>query len=347
VRYRDRSQITLATGAIIKTVGGERFPNKNFPDTTTMQAAAYFQDIAQWGPLRVIPAVRFDYFGLRPHPDQFFANSNTANFEIHEQDETAISPKLGATLDVTKNYRLFAQYSRSFRAPPYDNANFGFRNTAFFYEILPNGNLEPETIDGFEGGLRGRFQNGSSFQLTSFYNMYHAYIDTVTLTAPPPPAFTQFQYQNIGEVVIWGYEGKGEWRFLPEWALFGAFAFAWGQNMENGAPIDSVDPFAGVAGIRYRSLGNGWGGEVRGRYVARDGKVSDPNFFQPAAHTTYDALISYEIVPTFTFNAGVFNIFNESYFNPQDVVKVLASNPNLELFRSPGRSFAVNATVRW
>ena len=217
-RLRDRSQITLATRATTKTVAGDTFPNKNFPDTETTQAAFYIQDIAQWGPLRLIPAVRFDYFSLTPFKDQLFANSNTANFTINEQEETAISPKLGATLDLTRNYRLFAQYARGFRAPPYDNANFGFRNTSFFYEILPNGNLKPETSDGFEAGLRGRFQGGSSFQLTAFYNIYHDFIDTVTLKAPPPPGFTQFQYQNIGEVVIKGIEGKAEWRFLPEWS---------------------------------------------------------------------------------------------------------------------------------
>ena len=50
-RPRDRTQITLATGAITKTVGGEAFPNKNFPDTETTQAAFYVQDIAQWGAL--------------------------------------------------------------------------------------------------------------------------------------------------------------------------------------------------------------------------------------------------------------------------------------------------------
>jgi hemoglobin/transferrin/lactoferrin receptor protein len=346
-RFRDRSQITLATGAISKTVGGETFPNKNFPDTDTTQAAVYLQDIAQWGALRIIPAVRFDYFALTPHPDQFFANSNTPGFAIHDQQETAISPKLGATFDLSQNYRLFAQYARGFRAPPYDNANFGFRNTSFFYEILPNGNLKPETSDGFEGGIRGKFRSGSSFQLTAFYNLYHDYIDTVTLTAPPPPGITQFQYQNIGGVVIWGYEGKGEWRFLPEWALFGSFAFAWGENQETGAPLDSVDPFTGVAGVRYRSAATGWGGEFRGRYVAEKDRVSDPAFFRPDAHTTFDALVSYEIAPTFTFNAGVFNIFNESYFNPQDVRQVQASLPTLELFRSPGRTFSMNATVRW
>ena len=346
-RFRDRSQVTLASGAISKTVAGETFPNKNFPDTDTTQAALYVQDIAQWGALRIIPAVRFDYFSLTPHKDQFFANSNTPNFEIHEQQETAISPKLGATLDLSQNYRLFAQYAKGFRAPPYDNANFGFRNDAFFYEILPNGNLKPETSDGFEAGLRAKFRSGSSFQLTAFYNLYKNYIDTVTVTAPPPPGITQFQYQNIGGVVIWGYEGKGEWRFLPEWSLFGAFAFAWGENQETGAPLDSVDPFMGVAGVRYRSLTSGWGGEFRGRYVAEKDRVSDPAFFRPDAHTTFDALISYEIAPTFTFNAGVFNIFNEGYFNPQDVRQVQASLPTLELFRSPGRTFSMNATVRW
>ena len=40
---------------------------------------------------------------------------------------------------------------------PYDDANIGFRNAAFNYEVLPNANLQPETSDGIEGGLRARF----------------------------------------------------------------------------------------------------------------------------------------------------------------------------------------------
>jgi len=349
VRYRDRTQINLLTGVRTKTVGGETFPNKNFPDTDTTQAAVYFQDIAQWGPLRVIPAVRFDYFSMTPHPDQFFANSNTQNFEIHEQQETAISPKLGATYDLSRNYRLFGQYARGFRAPPYDDANFGFRNNSFFYEILPNGNLKPETSDGFEAGLRGKFSNGSSFQVSAFYNKYKDFIETIVVGMIPnvPVPITQFQATNLSSVLIWGYEAKGEWRFLPEWALFGALAFAWGENEELGVPLDSVDPFTAVAGVRYRNQRTGWGGEFRGRYVAEKERVSQIGFFRPEDHTTFDALLSYEVVPSFTFNAGVFNIFNESYFNPQDVRQVLASNPNLELFRSPGRYFSMNATVRW
>jgi hemoglobin/transferrin/lactoferrin receptor protein len=43
----------------------------------------------------------------------------------------------------------------------------------------------------------------------------------------------------------------------------------------------------------------------------------------------------------------VFNIFDASYFNPQDVRQIFPNNPNLELYRSPGRTFSMNATVRW
>ncbi len=344
-RPRNRYETNLVTGVTTTTVSGETYPNKNFPDTDTTQAALYIQDIARYGALRVIPAVRFDFFSLKVNPDALFANSNTGGFAIHDQQETAISPKLGVTYDLNDNYRLFGQYARGFRAPPYDNANFGFRNPVFGYEILPNGNLSPETSDGFEGGLRGRFRNGSSFQVSAYYNTYKDFIDTVVVGMSG--GLTQFQYQNLSNVQIHGVEAKGEWKFVPEWALFGSLAIAKGENKDTGAPLDSVDPLTAIAGIRYRSLHNGWGGEFRTRYVAEKDAVSSPTVFHVPAHTTFDLLASYEVAPTFTINAGVFNIFDKSYFDPQEVKGLAATNPNLELYRAPGRSFAVNTTVRW
>ncbi len=191
-RPRDRFETNLVTGLTTKTVTGETYPNKNFPDTKSTQFAAYLQDTAQWGALRVTPAVRFDYFGLKVSPDAAFANSNTGGFTINDQKATAISPKLGATYDLNDQFRLFGQYARGFRAPPYDNANFGFRNPVIGYEILPNGNLAPETSDGFEAGLRSRSLSGSSFQVSAFYNKYRDFIDTVTV-GTSSTGLTQFQ----------------------------------------------------------------------------------------------------------------------------------------------------------
>lgn len=345
-RPRYRTQETLATGAVTYSVAGESFPNKNFPDTDTTMAAAYVQDIARWGALRVIPAVRFDVYDLKVHPDDMFNRSNVTGVQVSNMTATAISPKLGVTYDLTQNYRLFGQYAHGFRAPPYDNANFGFRNTTSFYEILPSFNLRPETVDGFESGIRARFASGSSFQLTGFYNKYKDFIDIVTVTQANPPALTQFQYQNVSNVTIYGWEAKGEWRFVPTWSLFGSMALAIGSNDATHKPLDSVDPFKVVGGVRYHG-NNGWGGEVRATWVAEKDRVSDASFVHVPAHTTVDTLVSYEIVPAMTINAGVFNIFNESYFNPADVAGIASSNSLLDLYRAPGRSAAMNVTFRW
>jgi len=48
-----------------------------------------------------------------------------------------------------------------------------------------------------------------------------------------------------------------------------------------------------------------------------------------------------------TFNAGIFNIFDEEYYNSQDVIGVAASNPVVPRYAQPGRNFGVNATLRF
>ncbi len=349
-RPRNRYQQTLATGATTNTVAGETYPNKNFPDTDTTNAGAYIQNIAQQGALRLIPAIRYDYYHISPNPDADFYRSNSAGYTIHEQTETAVSPKLGATYDLSENYRLFGQYARGFRAPPYDNANFAFRNATFGYEILPNGNLKPETSTGYEGGLRGRFNDGSTFQVSAYYNQYKDFIDTVVIGQPPATTLIQYQYQNVSNVTIYGVEGKGEWRFTPIWSLFGSFAYAYGVNNELNAPLNSVDPFTSVSGLRYRN--QGWVAEGRIRYAATKNRVyTDPasnrsHICRSRAYRSRRADF-HDVVPNFTVNLGIFNIFDTTYYEPQSVAGVASNNPNLELYRAAGRTVALNAIYRW
>lgn len=342
-RPRTRTEETYPGGVPVALPAGEIFPNKNFPDTRTTQAAFYIQDVMQYGALRIIPAIRFDYYHLKPLPDAWFMNSNPG-FQIGTVSAFNVSPKLGATYDLTENFRVFAQYARGFRAPPYDNANFAFSNPAQFYEILPNFGLRPETSNSFEAGLRGRFANGSSFQVTAFYNLYKDFISTVVVGMNG--AMTQFQYQNLSSVRIWGIEAKGEWRITPEWSLHGAVAYAEGTDQTTGAAIDSVDPLTGVASLRYTSP-HAWTLEARVRAAAAKNRVSAANIFRPGAYATMDVLGSYEINRHLTVRAGVFNLFNARYFNAIDVAGLTATNANLELFRAPGRSVSVNLSAKF
>ncbi|MEQ8268555.1 MAG: TonB-dependent hemoglobin/transferrin/lactoferrin family receptor [Parvibaculum sp.] len=345
-RPRRRVETNLTTGlsSTYFPFNDETFPNKNFPDTETTKVGFYVQDNIEAGRFGFIPALRLDYYHLEPKPDTLFLNSTAGAVPVNEMTETEVSPKLGITFDVTEEYKLFAQYAHGFRAPPYDNANFAFSNPGYGYEILPNPDLKPETSDGFETGIRGKFSDGSSFSTAVFYNMYEDFIESQFIGISGG-GLQQFQYQNLSEVTIYGAEAKGEYRFLPEWALRGAVAYAHGEDDTTGAPIDSVDPVKAVLGLSYE--GDVWGSELAITQAWRHDRVSTPGNFQAPSYTTVDLMAYYEMTPAFTLNAGLFNIFDEEYYNSQDVAGLAAGSPLIGRYAQPGRNFGVNATVRF
>ena len=343
-RPRFRTETNLVTGAVATTVGGETYPNKNFPDTDTIQAGAYIQDEITWGRLTLTPAVRLDYYHLDPKSDALFANSNSTGFTINKQTDVAASPKLGVLYRLNDELTVFGQYAHGFRAPPYDTTNFGFTNRAFGYQILPNGNLKPETSDGVELGLRGRFAGGHSFAVTGFYNRFSDFIDTAVVGNAG--GLTQFQYRNVGNVAIYGFEARGQYRLNPSWAVVGAFAYARGENKDTGRSIDSVDPAKLVAGLRYEHPA-GFGAELNVIHGWRHNRVSDYTYFQAPQYTTLDAIAYYELKPSFTVNFVALNLNNERYFNTQDVIGLSNTNPNRGLYAQPGRTFGINTTVRF
>ena len=140
----------MCSSDLTRTFSGDVYPNKLFPDTDVTQLAVFAQDTVRYGALRLIPALRLDYWHLEPSSDQALLNSSAS--PVLPQTHVALSPKLGASWDLDDTWRLVAQYSRGFRAPPYDSANFAYSNPAFGYQILPNAALKPETSDGFEIG---------------------------------------------------------------------------------------------------------------------------------------------------------------------------------------------------
>jgi hemoglobin/transferrin/lactoferrin receptor protein len=347
-RPRNRTQITLATGATTNSVGGELYPNKNFPDTDTVQAGIYVQDeiSALGGRLKITPAVRLDYYSMTPNPDKYFWNSTGATLNAVPSATTYVSasPKLGLLYHFNDTYSGYFQYATGFRAPPYDNANFGFTNAASFYQILPNANLKPETANSFEVGFRGKYENGSSWQLTGFYNLYNNFLETAVVSMVGP--VTQYQYVNLTNVTIWGIEARGEYRFAPEWAVAGWTAFAQGTDTRTGLPVDSVSPWTTQARIRY-GFDKGIVAQLIGTAAAAHTQVSSPNYFQAPAYFTLDATVGYVFNEHFKFNAGAFNITNAKYWNAPDTIGISPTNPQLDLYAQPGRYFGVNLLAKW
>lgn len=345
-RPRDRFETNLATGALARTVAGETYPNKNFPDTTTWLAGAYVQDEVEAGRLLVVPAVRLDYYSLRPRPDADFRRSAVVGEAqaVRSLDKVAVSPKLGVVYRLGPRFNVYAQYARGFRAPPYDTANFGFTNRVLGYQILPSFDLGPERSDGVEAGLRGRFADGSSFQLVGFYNRYTDFI--ATRVAGTAAGLTQFRYVNLSDVTIYGFEARGEWRFAAEWAARASAAYARGEDQDTGRPIDGVDPLRFVGGIAWRGP-SGWGAEANLTLARRNTRTSEAAYFKAPGYAVLDLAAYYDLRPNLTVNVGLFNVTDEKYFVAQDVIGLNRASPVRDLYAQPGRYAAANLTLRW
>ena len=345
-RPRDRFERDLVTGAVTRTVAGESFPAKSFPDSNTLLTGVYLQDeIALMnGRLTLMPAVRLDYYRLDPHPDADFERNNTGA-PVKTVTDLAVSPKLGAVYRLDHAYSVYGGYARGFRAPPYDDANIGFANPAFGYVVIPNPDLSAETSDGFEAGLRGNFADGSSFSVTGFYNLYQNFIDQVAVGQQN--GLTVLQSRNRDTVSIWGVEGRGQLRLDHGFSVLGSFAYARGTDLETKEPIDSVDPFKAVVGLRYDDPADPWGAELIGTFVPRKNRTSDAGFFEAPSFATLDLLAYWDFSENLSVSAGIFNITDEKYWIAQDVLGFAGNRTDLDRFTQPGVSVAVNARLRF
>ena len=166
---------------------------------------------------------------------------------------------------------IYGQYSRGFRPPNYNEINNGFTNVGgrfFKYETLPNADLEAETSNSYEIGIK-RSSSRWDVNLSAYYNKYEDFISFEStgsrcLTSIPgcPPSFTrgfstnsvtQFQYTNTSKATIYGIELGGEYR-LPEatgLSFIYSAALSQGDDDTKDVPLTSINPFKLVTGLKY------------------------------------------------------------------------------------------------
>ena len=351
-RPRDNRIINLNNGNVTQFVAGEQFPNKTFPDTDTFRLAAYVQDEIEIGQFSIIPGIRWDYYSLTANEDADFARINVNNFEVEDVNESAFSPKLGIVYKATPELAIYGQYARGFRSPPYDDANIGFTNFAFGYTVLPNADLEPETSDSFELGIRGAFPS-FNFTLAGFYNDYDNFIDTVGLGPRPSDGFLQFQSQNIDQAEIYGLEAELEYFLTGNknngLSLISSIAWAEGDNTsgDESVPLNSVNPIEAIVGLRYRAAQNRWGTELIATIVGEKTRIDGDSLFAPDGYTTVDLIGYYNLSDRASINLGLFNLLNEKYFVWSDVQGIPADDEDLERFAQPGFNAAASVRFRF
>lgn len=118
-----------------------------------------------------------------------------------EKDFDQFSPKVALSYDFSDDITGYASYSQGFKS-----GGFDMRGDAVFTPNTVNG-YNPETVDSYEVGLKGR-AGPLSFSSAVFFNKYED--QQVTTQVPATTGIASF-VDNVGSSEFFGAEFEGAW----------------------------------------------------------------------------------------------------------------------------------------
>lgn len=290
--------------------------------------------------LVVTAGLRYDDYKATPE----------ASSGLEEHNSDSLTSRLGAVYHWNNNISTYAQYSEGFRAPTIHELYYDKDNTSHGYKIVSNPNLKPEESKSYEVGLRA--SNGvGALELSAFYNDYTNFIKETTTEEGGIDVTTN---ENIDEAEIYGAEFKGSlWLDEALGAPMGSYArlslaYLDGEDKKSGETLNTIAPFTTVVGLGYDAPSEMWGSELSVTMVAAKSaddweapeEGSDPNVEAPS-YTVVDLTAYYRPANDLTLRAGLFNAFDEKYWQYQDLEGVTASTQGVDSRTQPGRNWGI------
>jgi hemoglobin/transferrin/lactoferrin receptor protein len=343
---------------------GETFPTRPFPNTDYSLTGIFITDEISFDDGRFVlyPAVRYDAYDL----DAEASDLDPPSLTIADQSDSEITPRLGAVLWATDDVGVFANYARGFRAPAPSEVNQFFANPVQGYVSLPNPDLQPETSETVEVGVRlrdARFLGASlRASASAFQARYEDFIERTIVGGsftPMDPA--QYQFVNLGEVDIVGLEGRADLAWENGFGLIASISMAKGDQGEGSGgsvPLNSIEPVKLVTGLSYDAAEGRFGGqfivtfssekdEQNVNQACTDAFGSSSPCFVPEGFTLLDLTGYWRLTEDATFRVGVFNLTDETYWWWSDARGLDITNVALDAYTQPGRNFSASISYRF
>ena len=346
LNYDKKSLENLNKDTVSGTTTASRFSPKADADIF----GVYIEDSwATTDRLTLVPAIRYDNYKYTTTGDEYIESWGN-------NENEALTAQLAAEYALTDTYTVFGKTGSGFRAPNLDELYYYFANSAPYgsYQITPNPDLEPEESLFIEAGIRAQNIYGAA-EFVAFYNDYKNFIEQVSLGSSAAFSLGQYTNQNLNHVVIKGVEIKGNLDLSKSidtlndgWVLNGAIAYAEGDNLENGEPLDSISPLSAVVGLGYDAPSEKWGGKLNLTWASGKKKEDISTSKQWLATSNYslvDLTAYYKPTQNLTFNAGLFNLTDEKYMNWNDIRNLTNTSTNLNRYTRAGRNFGIDATL--
>lgn len=315
------------------------------PDTDGARVGFYVDDKISIGDsgFSLTPGLRFDWFDYNTQSTAQYENNSGYTGLPAGRTDSQFSPKLRAEWQAQPDVLLFAQWAMGFKAPSVSQLYSNYDN-APLYRQIGNPDLKSETSSGFEIGAKlGDDKLGGG--VTAFYNNYRNFIDTATI-ATTGYRLGSIQYFNRDRVKIYGVEVNAHKAFDNGFFTHASLAYARGEDKDTGALLTSVAPFKAIIGIGYEQ--ESWGTALDWVGAAGVSDKSSTSFKAPG-YGIFNLTGWWEPEQTkgLRLQAGVYNIFDKTYWDALETKDVSATSANRDFYSEPGRTFKISLTQRF
>ena len=214
------------------------------------------------------------------------------------------------------------------------------------YQSIPNADLNSES-SSYEIGIRGDNQK-FNYELNGYLNIYRDFIDTSVSVDPQDrvdsngviQTLDTYQPQNVTNARIWGIEFANEYKLDPiiiqvEFLVIANYTN--GQDLDRNKPLNNIDPFKIVSGIKYKNFSKKFSGELISTFVGKSRRSEDITGYWPDSYFTFDLVGKYKFRKKLDLYLGIYNLFNKKYYKSSNLYPS-QSSIGIEQFAEPGRN---------
>ena len=370
LRHKDRAYTNSLSRFTSGPLIGQLIPltkdynEKDTPDSDITRTGVYIQDEFSSGKFDFIAGLRYDNYDLDAKADDIFLSSGDTSYDGSGTDltseyaadlsESSWSPKFAATYNLNEKISAYGSYSRGFRAPAYYEVNSSFYNLRSFYKTESNPALKPETSDSYEVGIR-RITDNSKIKIAAFYNKYNDFIEQLkivdsTVLLEGYPATDTYKSMNINSVETKGIEVSSDYFFNEDKKglnISSAITYQEGDNLTDNVPLTTINPFEAKIALGYKSNNEKWDTKLVNTFVGKPRTKANETNFVPDAYTVTDFISSFNPSEKYSFSLGIYNLFDKTYYNYQDVKDKSSSVANITRYSQPGTFVKAGFKIRF
>ena len=108
-----------------------------------------------------------------------------------------------------------------------------------------------------------------------------------------------------------------------------------------------MNPFEAKIAFGYKSNNEKWNTRLINTFVGKPRTKDDETNFVPDSYSVTDFITSYVPSEKYSFSLGIYNLFDTTYYNYQDVKAKSSSLANISKFSQPGTYVRAGFKIRF